>query len=125
MDDEIGGLDGDYDQANQNIAHKVYYRARTYYAPKYEKQETVESRTDFRNTIYWNPNVEVGYNGKKTIEFYASDDITSFRTTVEGISNDGTIGRAEKNIFTQLPFAMTTKIPAEVATEDFVVIAKG
>ncbi|MGZ3942441.1 MAG: alpha-2-macroglobulin family protein [Bacteroidia bacterium] len=100
----------------------VYYRARQFYAPDYEKQANVETRTDFRNTIYWNPNVEVNSTGKKSIEFYASDDITSFRATVEGIASDGMIGRTEKNIFTQLPFAMTTKIPVEVATEDFVSI---
>lgn len=99
-----------------------YYRARQFDAPLYEKQEVVENRSDFRNTIYWNPNIEIGYSGKKTIEFYASDDITSFRTIVEGISGDGSVGRTEKNFFTQLPFAMTTKIPVEVATEDFVSI---
>ena len=100
----------------------VYYRARQFHAPSYEKQEAVETRSDFRNTIYWNPNVEVGYSGRKTIEFYASDDITSFRTTIEGIANDGMIGRVEKTFFTQLPFAMTTKIPVEVATEDLLSI---
>lgn len=113
----------DLDEKNVVQGNGVtYYRAREFSAPVYKSDEQTENRTDFRNTIYWNPNVEVGYSGKKTIEFYASDDITSFRTTVEGISNDGTIGRAEKNIFTQLPFAMTTKIPVEVATEDFVSI---
>jgi hypothetical protein len=109
--------------ANGSVAPaNVYYRARQFYAPAYDKQENVETRTDFRNTIYWNPNVEVGYSGRKTIEFYTSDDITSFRTTIEGIGSDGTIGRSEKNFFSQLPFAMTTKIPVEVATEDFVSI---
>ncbi|MDP3556961.1 MAG: MG2 domain-containing protein [Bacteroidota bacterium] len=105
---------------NENLVQ--YYRARQFAAPVYKNEETVETRTDFRNTIYWNPNVEVGYSGKKTIEFYTSDDITSFRTTVEGVGTDGTIGRAEKNFFSQLPFAMTTKIPVEVATEDIVSI---
>jgi hypothetical protein len=112
--------DGDDFQGQQVV--NVYYRARQFYAPDYEKQENVETRTDFRNTIYWNPNVEVNSTGKKTLEFYTSDDITSFRATVEGIGSDGSIGRTEKNIFTQLPFAMTTKIPVEVATEDNVSI---
>lgn len=112
----------DFENEQMQQPRNVYYRARQFYAPKYENQEKVEVRTDFRNTIYWNPNVEIGYSGKKTIEFYTSDDITSFRTTVEGISNDGSVGRVEKNIFTQLPFAMSTKIPVEVATEDFVSI---
>ncbi|MBP7810149.1 MAG: hypothetical protein KA163_12705 [Bacteroidia bacterium] len=115
--DEWGG-----EQMNNQQAIQTYYRARQFYAPTYEKQENVETRTDFRNTIYWNPNIEVGYSGKKTIEFYTSDDITSFRTTVEGLGSDGTVGRTEKNFFTQLPFAMSTKIPVEVATEDFVSI---
>jgi hypothetical protein len=105
---------------NENLVQ--YYRARQFSAPVYKNDENVETRTDFRNTIYWNPNIEVGYSGKKTIEFFTSDDITSFRTTVEGIGTDGTLGRAEKNFFSQLPFAMTTKIPVEVATEDIVSI---
>lgn len=111
-DDEL------FDVALQRQAVQVYYRAKEFAAPIYDKQENVESRTDFRNTIYWNPNVEIDKTGKKTVEFYTSDDITSFRTTLEGVASDGTIGRAEKTIFTQLPFAMTTKIPVEVATED-------
>lgn len=105
----------------QNIG-MVYFRAREFASPDYSKQENVETRTDFRNTIYWNPNIEVDRTGVKTVEFFASDDITSFRTTIEGIATDGTIGRTENNFFTQLPFAMTTKIPVEVATEDNVSI---
>jgi hypothetical protein len=117
-----GGENMNDDQIVQQQAVNVYYRARQFYAPSYEKQENTETRTDFRNTIYWNPNIEVGYSGKKTIEFYTSDDITSFRATIEGIASDGAVGHSEKNIFTQLPFAMTTKIPVEVATEDNVSI---
>jgi len=110
-------------KALQNQANIIkYYRARQYPAPIYKEDETTETRTDFRNTIYWNPNIEIGYSGKKTIEFFTSDDITSFRTTVEGMSNDGSLGRAEIIFFSQLPFAMSTKIPVEVATEDIVSI---
>jgi hypothetical protein len=101
---------------------QVYYRAKEFAAPVYDKQENVETRTDFRNTIYWNPNIEIDKTGKKTVEFYASDDVTSYRTTIEGVATDGAIGRTEKTIFTQLPFAMSTKIPVEVATQDNVSI---
>ncbi|MBL7933434.1 MAG: hypothetical protein JNL60_16125, partial [Bacteroidia bacterium] len=99
-----------------------YYRARQFPIPTYENSTNVELRTDFRNTIYWNSNVEIGFSGKKTIEFYTSDDITSFRTTVEGINTNGDVGRVEETFFTQLPFSMTTKIPVEVATEDLLSI---
>lgn len=99
-----------------------YYRARQFASPDYKKQEAVETRTDFRNTIYWNPDIEIGYSGKKTIEFYTSDDITSFKATVEGMSKDGVPGHAETNFYTQLPFAMLTKVPVQVITEDIVSI---
>jgi hypothetical protein len=120
-DDNFGQEDLKEQNGMQVLANR-YYRARVFYAPQYEKQETIETRTDFRNTIYWNPNIEIGYSGRKTIEFYASDDITSFRTTVEAISNDGSIGRTEQNFFTQLPFELSTKIPVQVATEDLISI---
>lgn len=103
-------------------ANGLYYRARKFAAPVYDKQEKVEARTDFRNTIYWNPEIEIGASGKGSVEFYASDDITSFRATVEGVGDNGNVGRGEKNFFTQLPFAMSTKVPVEVATGDLVSI---
>jgi uncharacterized protein YfaS (alpha-2-macroglobulin family) len=100
----------------------VYSRGREFYAPRYTGTENVETRTDFRNTIYWNANVNVDHTGKKTLEFFMSDDISSFRATAEGISEEGMVGRGDKTFFTQLPFAMSTKIPVEVATEDVVSI---
>lgn len=104
---------------NLRQAHStLYYRARVFNAPNYENQKPVETRTDFRNTIYWNPNVEIGYSGRKTLEFFASDDITSFRINAEGISKDGNVGRGENTIYTQLPFDMQIKMPLEVVSED-------
>jgi alpha-2-macroglobulin-like protein len=97
-----------------------YHRARVFAAPVYDKQQEVTERTDFRNTIYWNPRLEIGHNGKRTIEFYASDDITSFRAVVEGLAADGTAGRGEAEFFTQLPFALLTKVPSHLIGNDVV-----
>lgn len=105
-----------------NVQGVAYYRARKFAAPVYDKQENVEVRTDFRSTVYWNGNIEVDRTGKKVIEFYNSDDITSFRASVEGFGSDGMVGRAEMTYFTQLPFSMSTKIPVEVTTGDIVSI---
>ncbi|MDQ3112264.1 MAG: MG2 domain-containing protein [Bacteroidota bacterium] len=118
--DSEGSFDNDF--MDIAAAAPVYYCKREFAAPVYTKNEIVETRTDFRNTIYWNPNIAVDNTGRKVVEFYTSDDITSFRTTVEGLGTNGTIGRTEKNFFTQLPFAMSTKVPVEVATEDHVSI---
>lgn len=100
----------------------VYYRAKEFAAPIYDQPQKVEIRTDFRETVYWNGRIETGRNGKAEIEFYNNDAITSFRTTVEGIAADGSVGRTEMKYFTQLPFAMKVKFPVEAATEDLLTI---
>jgi hypothetical protein len=100
----------------------VYYRARVFATPDYSKEAQPEVRTDFRSTIYWNGNVQTDRTGKTTVSFYNSDEITSFRATVEGLSSDGSIGRTEKTYFTQLPFNMQVKVPVEVTTSDIVSI---
>ncbi|MEI6817232.1 MAG: MG2 domain-containing protein, partial [Bacteroidota bacterium] len=130
---QIGGkrfMAGDEEQNFQNLNEEVekvpnvgYYRAKEFAAPIYDKPQSDVIRNDFRSTVYWNGDVVIDRTGKGFIEFYNSDDISSFRATVEGISQDGMIGRAEKNFYTQLPFAMTVKAPLEVVTEDKVSIA--
>ena len=100
-----------------------YYRARQFPSPTYSAQNDSNLvRNDFRNTIYWNPDIEIGHSGKKTVEFFMSDNITSFRITAEGIGSDGTVGRYEKTIFSQLPFTLLSKMPVEVAGEDLISI---
>lgn len=109
------------DDIDQN-SPSLYYRAREFYAPTYDKQEVNALRTDFRNTIYWNPDLQIGYSGKKTVEFYASDDISSFKVTAEGISKNGQAGCSDHTFYTQLPFEMKLKIPSEVVAEDVISI---
>ena len=99
------------------IPNVSYYRAREFAAPNYQNQQDVEVRTDFRSTIFWDGNVEVGNNGQATVEFFNSDEVTSFRTIVEGVGV-GMVGRAEHTHFTQLPFSMTVKVPSQVVFGD-------
>ncbi len=102
----------------QIVGNIRYTEAKLFYSPQYTVKEKVQSRTDFRKTLYWNPNVEVGRNGKATLEFYASDDVTQFRAIVEGFASDGGIGRGEAVFFTQLPLQMTVKMPTQILTGD-------
>lgn len=95
-----------------------YYRAREFATPNYENSKVPKVRTDFRSTIYWNPSVETDINGRASLTFYNSDDITQFRVSVEGFDATGGIGRVEHKYFTQLPFEMLTKVPTEVLTGD-------
>jgi len=99
-----------------------YYRVRQFPAVAYENQSVPEVRTDFRSTIYWNGMVETDRNGKATLEFFNSDEVSSYRITLEGISDDGTAGRGEQLYYTQLPFSMAAKCPADLISGDKVSI---
>jgi alpha-2-macroglobulin-like protein len=101
-----------------------YYRARQFAAPVYAGAAYVapDKRSDFRQTIFWEPNVKVDRTGKSVLEFYNSDEISSFRAIAEGISVDGAVGRADMVFYTQLPFSMQARVPVEVATGDQMVV---
>lgn len=104
---------------NQQGVAVTYHRAKVFPKVNYANNPTTEVRTDFRETIYWNGNVEVKNNGLAYVEFYNNDMVSSFRTTVEGLGV-GMAGRTEKTFFTQLPFAMFAKVPNQVVFEDIV-----
>ncbi|MGH1337293.1 MAG: MG2 domain-containing protein [Aureispira sp.] len=115
--DEPFLADGKVQAAVIRTTNTRYNRVRAFPTLSYENAPAVNTRTDFRSTIYWNPNVVVK-NGEATINFYNNDAITQFRITVEGFGAQGQIGRVEHQYFTQLPFEMLTKVPREVLTGD-------
>jgi hypothetical protein len=95
-----------------------YTRIREFAAPVYAATENVSERTDFRKTLYWQPNIKIGRNGVTTVEFYTADAITSYNIMVEGISADGSPGRTDNKFFTQLPFSLAAKLPAASLEND-------
>lgn len=50
---------------------------------------------DFRNTLYWNPDLKTDVNGHASFEFYTSDESGEFVIEIEGFAHDGSAGRAE------------------------------
>ena len=132
MGGEMAGDDADWGIAEkpmlangQQVAQKQYYLAKQFASPDYVNiaaPEPTMVRNDFRSTLYWNGNVVTDRTGKTTLSFFTSDEITSFRITAEGIATDGMLGRAEKVMFSQLPFSLSAKIPVEVVTEDIIKI---
>ncbi|MBL4648791.1 MAG: carboxypeptidase-like regulatory domain-containing protein, partial [Aureispira sp.] len=66
-----------------------------FYVPQYQAEKQVDVRTDFRKTIYWNPSVQTNENGRATIQYHNSDEVTTFRAIVEGGTSTGVLGRVE------------------------------
>ena len=75
-------------------------------------------RTDFRETIYWNGNVETGADGNAEVAFVASDAITSFRATAEGVSAGGVAGGGSLTIQSKMPLTLDAHLPLEVTSGD-------
>ena len=64
-----------------------------FYAPKYNNDGNDPRVPDLRTTIYWNPGVVVGQDGKVKLNFFNGDSKGKYRVTVEGINADGLLGR--------------------------------
>jgi hypothetical protein len=94
-----------------------YYKARTFYTPKYKNSKT-KIRDDFRTTLYWENALETDEKGEAEFEFPNADVTTNYRITVAGFSDDGQIGLNTEKYFVQMPFALQTKVPNSILTGD-------
>jgi len=70
-----------------------YYKAKTFYTPKYTGPKTDAQQPDLRTTIYWNPNIITDKDGKASFEFFNNDTKGTYRVVVEGIDDNGNLGR--------------------------------
>ncbi len=76
-------------------------------------------RVDFRETVFWQPQVVTGADGKAEVSFYLSDAVTSFRVTAEGVGA-GVPGRGDTLVTAKLPVSLAVKMPLEVASGDLI-----
>ncbi len=64
-------------------------------SPDYSDASRKVSRIpDYRNTLYWNPDVRTDVNGRAALEFYTSDEAGDYVILVEGFTSDGHRGSA-------------------------------
>lgn len=70
-----------------------YVKERKFYTPKYDTPER-RAVNDIRTTIYWNPDVKTGEDGQVQLEYYNADGKGSYRVVVEGVDDNGNVGRA-------------------------------
>ena len=70
-----------------------FYKARTFYSPKYDHTNVNSARPDLRSTIYWNPEIETGKDGKASFDYFNADGTGTYKVTIEGIDTNGNIGR--------------------------------
>jgi hypothetical protein len=70
-----------------------YSTARTFYSPKYEENSAANNKPDQRATLYWNPQITTDGAGKATLSYYNSETATRHLLILEGIDQQGRLGR--------------------------------
>jgi hypothetical protein len=77
-----------------------YTPVREFYAPRYAGDKIADyAASDFRSTLYWNPDVKLDKSHRKTkLVFYNNDVSNKFRIVVEGMNQEGKLTRIEELI---------------------------
>lgn len=66
---------------------------RVFYSPQYETEMQAASRLpDFRNLLYWSPDITTGSNGQTDLTFFTGDVKGKYIGIIECISTDGRAG---------------------------------
>lgn len=63
-----------------------------FYSPKYTVSEAPKVKTDLRSTIYWQPNIITGADGKAVVGFYTADMPSTYSIIVNGTDMIGGFG---------------------------------
>ena len=70
-----------------------------FYHPTYETPEKKNAqRSDFRSTVYWNPELRLDAEGKATIEYYTPDSTAPEDIIIEGVDKNGKVCRILQTI---------------------------
>jgi len=77
-----------------NFSPKGYSVERQFYVPRYTGPRTSLQSKDNRSTIYWNPILLTDENGNAEFDYFTADDKGTYRVVVEGLDEDGYIGRS-------------------------------
>ncbi|AOW09093.1 hypothetical protein EM308_05995 [Flavobacterium gilvum] len=74
------------------VMFKGYYGKKVFYEPIYDEVTINDSSPDYRNTIFWKPDIITNEQGEATVDFFCSDINTVFLGNIEGVSGDGLLG---------------------------------
>ncbi|HTI57366.1 TonB-dependent receptor plug domain-containing protein, partial [Mucilaginibacter sp.] len=73
------------------IKYGGFHKTKAFYQPKYAPK--ADSPESARTTIYWNPNMLTDKDGNASLEYFTPDVKGTYRVVIEGIDDDGDLGR--------------------------------
>ncbi|MBQ8969515.1 MAG: hypothetical protein IJ064_07285 [Bacteroidaceae bacterium] len=73
---------------NRRMVLTGYAVCEDFYQPDYSKQRPTEP-TDYRRTLYWNPNLQLDSEGKAKVSFFTGSRPAQLSVSAEGMTPDG------------------------------------
>ncbi|MEN8117775.1 MAG: hypothetical protein ABFS16_12390 [Bacteroidota bacterium] len=84
----------DFDKSLFRQSFNGYAPSYIFNSPDYSVDSLRNSRIpDFRNLLYWNPDITFNENNSGSVSFYTSDESAEYVVVVEGINSNGVIER--------------------------------
>lgn len=72
------------------LPYRIFEPEPRFWSPSYTDPESRQSRIpDLRNTLYWNPSVRPGSDGRFSVEFWSSDYVTNYEVNIQGVDSNG------------------------------------
>jgi hypothetical protein len=62
---------------------------RIFYSPDYDNKTDQTFLPDYRETIFWEPNITIEKNRKSTLQYFNADNPAKIGIVVEGITEEG------------------------------------
>jgi hypothetical protein len=87
---DLGGF-----ELNPNVLVMPYegvQAQREFYSPKYDSGNASSRIADFRNLMYWAPDVTTDATGKAHVEFNTSDQVGQYKVVIQGVTPSGIPG---------------------------------
>jgi hypothetical protein len=100
IEGKMAGLEFDHLVFRQ--AYSALSKRSRFQSPEYSSDSLKNSPlADFRNTLYWNPDLHTPDEGSGSFEFYTSDEKGEYTVILEGRSEDGQSGSIYKKLIVQ------------------------
>lgn len=87
------------------------------------EQGTVTVRSDFRTTVFWQPSVLTGEDGKATVKVTFPDSLTEWRATARVVDRSNRFGIATHHTHTQNPLIVRLQAPRFFVVGDEVTLS--
>jgi hypothetical protein len=74
------------------LSWRVADPVNSFISPEYSSQDLRKRHIpDFRNTLYWNPSIKPGKDGKYMVEFWSSDFASDYEINIQGVAGDSIV----------------------------------